>query len=94
MCLSFLVFDVLFKAHVALRSGLSLLHATLHVLDELGQLPIFLVFFVEGGRDVGVLSLHLTDDSVTLLELLLNNLELLWVSKGVLGSNDFLKLMA
>ena len=84
MRFSLLVLDVLLEALVALGCGLGFLHATLHVLHQLSQLPVFLVFLLQCSRDVLILGLHLTDDSVALLELLLDNFEFLRVSKCVL----------
>ena len=77
---------------IALRVRLGLLHSPFHVLDELCQLPIFIVFLLEGDRNVTVLLLHLGDHGVPLLELLLNYFEFLWVRERVLRSDHLFKL--
>ena len=91
---SLFILDILLETLVALRCGLGFLHATLHVLHQLCQLPVLFIFLLECIRDVLVLRLHLTDDSVSLLELFLNDFEFLWVSECVLRSYDFLKLVS
>lgn len=63
-------------------------------MDKLSQLPILIVFLAQALLQLCILLLHLCDHGIALLELLLDYLELLGVSKGVLRPNHFFKLMA
>jgi len=62
-------------------------------LDDLGQLPVLLVFLVVSQCELTVLAFEVVDDLVLRLELLLDDFELLRVSKGVLALYDFFKLV-
>jgi hypothetical protein len=92
--LSIFVFELLFRLGIQLACSLSSLHTTLHVLDKLSQLPILFVLLGEGLCNVSILVLHLTDDYITLLELLLDDLKLLGVSKRVLTLDHLFELVA
>ena len=92
--LALLLLDIPLEAQVCFARGLGLFEAPLHFLDQLGKLPVLFVLFGEGHREVLVLSLHLRDEGVALLELLFDYLELLRVRKGVLGAHDFFELVA
>ena len=91
--ISFLVLDLLLELDVCLAVCLSFLHSTFHLLDKLSKLSILLVLLQESLIDLSVLSLHLTNHSISLLKLLFNDFKLLRVSKGVLAFDNFFKLM-
>ena len=90
---SLLIFYILFEFDIQLAASLSLFHAAFHLLDKLSQLPIFFVFLLQLASDLPVFSLHLIDHDVTLLELVLNNLQLLWVSERVFAFDNFFQLV-
>lgn len=88
--LSIFVLELLLRFIIRFASSLGSFHSSLHVLDQLSQLPILFVLFGKGLCDISVLVLHLADDYIALLELFLDDLQLLWVSKRVLTLNHFL----
>ena len=92
--LTLLLLHIPLEAQVCFASGLGFFEAPFYFLHQLGKLPVLFVFLGEGHREVLVLSLHLRDEGVTLLELLFDYLELLRVRKGVLGAHDFFELVA
>ena len=94
MCFFLLITTIALEPLITLRGCLSLFHSTLHVLDKLSQLSIFIVLLLECHRNIAVLLLHLGYHGISLLELFLNYFELLRICKGILGPNHFLKLMS
>lgn len=88
------ILDVSLEALIGLGGSLGLLHATLHVLHQLGQLSILLIFLLEDNRDLSVFLLHLIDYSISLLEFLFNNLELLRISEGIFRADNLFKLVS
>ena len=94
MSLFVFISDIAFESQVRLRTGLGLLHAALHILDELGQLTVLLSLLLQAHGHVSSFRLHLADDSISLLELLFDNLKLLRVSKRIFRSDNFFKLVA
>ena len=71
-----------------------LFHPSLHVLDQLGQLPIFIILFLQSALKLIILLLHLRNQGIALLKLFLDDFELLRISKGILRSNDLLELVS
>ena len=94
MSLALFVLDITFESQIRLGTGLSLLHTTLHILDELSKLAVLLGLLLEAHGHVSFLLLHLADYSVSLLELLFNNLQLLRVSKRIFRADNFFELVA
>ena len=94
MGFSLFVSYISLESLIRLGSSLGFLELSFHILDELSKLPILFIAFLKGSRQLRVLLLHLTDNCIALLELLLDNLEFLRVSKRVLGPDYFLELVS
>ena len=94
MCLSFLVSHISLEPLIGLGGSLSLLELALHVLHELSQLTVLFIAFLQGTCKLRVFLLHLTDDGIALLKLLLNDLKFLRVSESILRSDNFLELVS
>lgn len=91
--LSVFISGLFFEFLTFLFGGYCLFHTSLHLLNELSQLSVFFIFLAHLLWNIGVLVLHLADDDVALLEFLLDDFELLWVSEGILAFNNLFKLM-
>lgn len=89
-----LVDALLLVLGAGLVCGLGFLHPSLHLLHELGQLSVLLVLLVECLRNLSVLRLHLANHHVSLLELLLNDLQLSRISESILALDYFLELVS
>ena len=57
-------------------------------------MTVFIVFFLKCDRNIAVLVLHLSNHSVSLLELFFDYFKLLWIGKSVLRPDDFFQLVS
>ena len=65
--LTIFIFKISLSSSALLAASNSLLHFALHVLDKLGQLSVVLILLLKTERKLSVISLHLVDDSISLL---------------------------
>ena len=88
--LIFFVFTLVLVGSFA--RSLRLFHSSLHFLHQLSQLSIFIILDLDCFVELTLFLVHSCDHLISLLEFLLNNFQLLWVSKGILRFDDLFKL--